>query len=120
MWAWLLPHGITELGAIILCGGVGLMLGQAVVRPGHHSRRQALQIAGREAVLICVGVAGMLFAAALIESYVRQSHWSTASRFVFAGSTGLFWFIYIAHGAVRERLARRTASVTAGSAAAGR
>jgi uncharacterized membrane protein SpoIIM required for sporulation len=25
VWAWILPHGITEIGAIILCGGVGLM-----------------------------------------------------------------------------------------------
>ena len=46
MWAWILPHGITELGAIMLCGGVGLMLGQAVVRPGMLSRTQSLLAGG--------------------------------------------------------------------------
>ena len=38
MWAWILPHGITELSAIALCGGVGLMLGQAVINPGLKTR----------------------------------------------------------------------------------
>jgi hypothetical protein len=64
MWAWLLPHGITELGAIILCGGVGLMLGRAVVRPGSMSRTQSLRYVGREAALVCIGAAGMLIVAA--------------------------------------------------------
>ncbi len=107
MWAWILPHGITEIGAIILCGGVGLMLGQAVVHPGLRSQKEALLHAGREGGLICLGVAGMLIAAAIIESYVRQSHWSTATRLGFAAATGLFWILYIGHGAMRERAARR-------------
>ncbi len=106
MWAWLLPHGVTELGAIVLCGGVGLMLGQAIVRPGQVSRKQALVNAGREAVLICIGVAGMLFLAAIIESYVRQSHWSTFERLAFAATTAIFWAVFIVHGALCERRSR--------------
>ncbi len=107
MWAWILPHGVTELGAIVLCGGVGLMLGQAVVRPGWHSREKALKLAGKEAALISLGVGGMLVAAAIIESYVRQSHWSTETRLIFAAGTAVFWMIYIVHGFVRERLDKR-------------
>lgn len=106
MWAWLLPHGVTELGAIVLCGGIGLMLGQAVVRPGQSSRKRALLMAGREAVQISIGVAGMLLAAAIIESYIRQSHWTTFERLAFASATALFWVMYIIHGAVCERRAR--------------
>lgn len=106
MWAWLLPHGITEIGAVILCGGIGLMLGQAVVRPGLRSRKQALLHAGQEAALAGIGVFGMLFAAAMIESYVRQSYWSTGMRLLFAGLTGLFWTLFIIHGFRRERAAR--------------
>jgi uncharacterized membrane protein SpoIIM required for sporulation len=103
MWAWILPHGITELGAITLCGGVGFMLGQAVVSPGELSRTQSLLNAGREAATICIGAAFMLIAAALIEGYIRQTSWSTAARFVFAGSTACFWIAYIALGFVRTR-----------------
>jgi uncharacterized membrane protein SpoIIM required for sporulation len=106
MWAWILPHGVTELTAIIFCGGVGLMLGQAVVRPGELSRNESLLRAGREAALVCAGVAGMLMLAALIESYVRQSHWSTGARLGFAAATAVFWAAYVAHGIYRERQAR--------------
>jgi uncharacterized membrane protein SpoIIM required for sporulation len=103
MWAWILPHGVTEIGAIILCGGIGIMLGRAVIRPGLHSRKQALVLAGREAALVSAGIFGMLVAAALIESYVRQSHWSTGTRLLFACGTALFWAIYIGRGWLLER-----------------
>ena len=106
MWAWILPHGITEIGAIILCGGVGLMLGQAVLHPGTRSRKHQLLEAGREAARVCLGVGCMLVAAAIIESYVRQSHWSTTARLAFAAATVLFWTMYFAYGAQRERAAR--------------
>jgi uncharacterized membrane protein SpoIIM required for sporulation len=103
MWAWILPHGITEIGAIILCGGVGLMLGQAVVCPGVLSREKALKFAGKEAARVCAGVGGMLVAAAVIESYVRQSRWTTETRLVFAAATAVFWSLYLLHGVLRER-----------------
>jgi uncharacterized membrane protein SpoIIM required for sporulation len=108
MWAWILPHGVTELSAIILCGGVGLMLGKAVLQPGELSRNESLVRAGREAARVCVGVAGMLVLAALIESYVRQSHWSTPARLVFATATAVFWAAYVAHGLYRERQSRQS------------
>ena len=119
MWAWILPHGITEFGAIILCGGVGLMLGQAVVHPGNRSREHQLLQAGREAARVCLGVGGMLVAAAVIESYVRQSHWSTAARLGFAAATALFWATYFAYGAQRERAAADASSVFTADSAAG-
>jgi uncharacterized membrane protein SpoIIM required for sporulation len=110
MWAWILPHGITEIGAIILCGGIGLMLGKAVVRPGAMSRSESLLYAGREAALMCAGVAGMLVLAAAIESFIRQSHWSTEARLIFASATAVFWAAYVAHGFFLERRSRRVSS----------
>ncbi|WP_437205875.1 stage II sporulation protein M [Planctomicrobium sp. SH664] len=106
MWAWILPHGITEMGAIVLCGGMGLMLGRAVVCPGILTRRQALVDTGWEAAKICLGCGGMLFLAAIIESYVRQSHLTTAARFWFAAATAIFWALYFWNGYRRERLAQ--------------
>jgi uncharacterized membrane protein SpoIIM required for sporulation len=105
-WAWILPHGITELGAVVLCGGVGLVLGRSVVRPGELSRGDSLWVAGREAGRTTLGVALMLVAAAIIESYVRQSHWSTNQRLAFAAGTALFWAAYFAWGFFRERAER--------------
>jgi len=31
LWGWLLPHGVTELLAVILCGAGGFMLAHAIV-----------------------------------------------------------------------------------------
>lgn len=105
-WAWILPHGVTEIGAIVLCGGCGLMLGKAVVSPGIVSRGESLRRAGIESGIICIGVALMLIAAAIIESYLRQSHLSSSARLAFAGATALFWMTYLASGNSRERSAR--------------
>jgi uncharacterized membrane protein SpoIIM required for sporulation len=128
MWAWILPHGITEIGAIILCGGIGLMLGAAVVKPGMVSRTKSLVNTGREAAKMCLGAGLMLVFAAVIESYLRQSNWPTTARLIFAAGTALFWTLYIAHGFHRERqmkaLPKRQppvpATVTTDSAAAAR
>jgi len=98
MWAWILPHGITELSAITLCGGVGLMLGRAVISPGLKTRAQSLVDAGQEAARTAVGIAGMLMIAAFIEGFVRQSHLSTRVRLIYAALTAVFWALYVAFG----------------------
>lgn len=102
-WAWILPHGVTEIGAIILCGGAGLLLGMAVLRPGKLSRQASIVIAGREALRISLGVIPMFILAGFIESFVRQSHWTTEQRFLFAAITAIAWTIYITAGTIIER-----------------
>ena len=102
-WAWILPHGVTEIGAACLCGGAGLMLGMALLRPGNRTRRQSLTAAGREGLNIALGVIPMFIAAGFIESFVRQSHMTTTERMVFAGATAVFWVLYIAMGYFAER-----------------
>ena len=104
LWAWILPHGITEMGAIILFGGIGLLFAQAVISPGLLSRAESLKRAGIEAGQTCLGAGAMLVLAAIVESYLRQSHLSTAGRLAFAGGTALFWTLFIVHGFLRERV----------------
>lgn len=112
-WAWILPHGVSEIGAIVLCGGCGLMLGKAVVSPGIVSRTESLRRAGIESGIICLGVTLMLVAAAIIESYLRQSHLSSAARLSFAGATALFWIAYLYLGFVREKADQRSKAALA-------
>jgi hypothetical protein len=66
-----------------------------------------LRRAGIEAGAMAIGVAGMLVAAAVIESFLRQSHLSTNARLGFAAGSALFWVLYLVHGAVRERRSRQ-------------
>jgi uncharacterized membrane protein SpoIIM required for sporulation len=108
-WAWILPHAVTELTAIIFCGGVGLLIGKAVLSPKELTRMESLRRAGNEAVPVCLGVALMLVVAAIVESYLRQSHLSNDWRFAFAAASAVFWIIYFAFGAYRERESRRPA-----------
>lgn len=97
-WAWILPHGITELLAITLCSGAGLRIGQSIVSPGLLTRGESLRLAGEEAARTIAGVGLMLLIAAIIESYLRQSHLSQAARYIFALVSFVFWCAYFRSG----------------------
>lgn len=79
--AWILPHGIPELTAIVLCGAGGLVFGSAVVAPGRAGRRLAIPRAATRAVALAALALPLFAIAALVESFVRESTVSTAARF---------------------------------------
>jgi uncharacterized membrane protein SpoIIM required for sporulation len=60
LWGWLLPHGITEIGAVILCGAAGFLVAHAIVFPGELSRLDHLAKKGREAGVLVIGAVAML------------------------------------------------------------
>jgi len=91
---WLLIHGVTELGAIVLCGAAGLMLGRAIIFPGEYTRLQNLARAGRRAAVIVIGAVLMLFVAGLLEGFGRQLILVTDQRFLVAGATAVLWGLY--------------------------
>ncbi len=93
-WGWVLPHGVTELLAVLLCGMAGLAIGHALVFPGRLSRLDRLARVGREQALVVVGCVGMFFVAALFEGFFRQLVDSTAVRWTVAGAVALCWAAY--------------------------
>jgi uncharacterized membrane protein SpoIIM required for sporulation len=97
---------VPELTAIVLCGGAGLALGAAVVNPGTESRIARLTAAGKEAASLLLGVGMLLFLAAIIESFLRQSHLETWARLAFAGSAAVLLAGWFAVGFVLERRAK--------------
>jgi len=102
-WAWVLPHGVTELLAVCLCGGAGLQIALAIVRPGRHRRLDNLARSGRQAALVVLGAALLFLAAGLIEGYFRQLVQDVPTRFIVAGATFLFWTAYLGLRRPRER-----------------
>jgi uncharacterized membrane protein SpoIIM required for sporulation len=91
-WAWLLPHGVTELTAVALCGAAGLALGQALLFPGREERLAALARRGREAGVVVLGAVALFFAAALIEGIFRQLVHAVPVRLaVAAGTAAVLW-----------------------------
>jgi len=95
LWGWILPHGVTELLAIILCGGAGLVLAQCLIFPGEYSRLRNLARGGREAALVVIGAVVMFFAAALIEGFFRQMVQSVPVRYAVVLLTAGFWIWYL-------------------------
>jgi uncharacterized membrane protein SpoIIM required for sporulation len=103
LWAWLLPHGITELSALVFCGAAGLVLGQALLFPGELGRMANFARRGREAGLVVVGAVMMLFIAALIEGIFRQVVMDVTVRYGVAAATLALWATYFIYTARRAR-----------------
>ncbi len=57
--ARLLPHGITELLAVCLCGWAGFKVGFALLFPGRARRLDSLARQGREAGAVIVGTGAL-------------------------------------------------------------
>ncbi|HVR97485.1 MAG TPA: stage II sporulation protein M [Thermoanaerobaculia bacterium] len=94
LWAWLLPHGVTELGAVCLCGAAGLALGNAVVFPGPYTRLRNLALRGRDAALLAIGSVVLFFVAGLIEGLFRQLVHDVGVRWLVVALTSIFWTWY--------------------------
>ena len=93
---WLSIHGVTELGAFILCGAAGLAIAKTVVAPGQYSRLDNLAKRGREAAALVGGAMIMLFIAGLIEGGLRQLIANTPARFAVAAASLVLWLAYFA------------------------
>jgi len=95
---WVLPHGVTELLAVCLCGAAGFAVGHALVFPGRYGRLQNLAERGRTAGGVVLGSVLLFLVAAVIEGYFRQLVHDVTLRAVVAGVTAVLWALYFARG----------------------
>ena len=95
LWAWLLPHGITEIGAVVLCGAGGFVVAHAIVFPGELSRLDNLAKRGRDAGVLVIGAVCMLLVAGLIEGIFRQAVVNVPARYAVALATLVGWSLYL-------------------------
>jgi uncharacterized membrane protein SpoIIM required for sporulation len=94
LWAWVLPHGVTELSAVCLCGAAGMVIGSSLVFPGRHTRLRNLALHGREVARLAMGAVAMFLVAGLIEGLFRQLVHDVAIRWSLAAVTLVFWSWY--------------------------
>ena len=97
-WAWILPHGVLELSAVVLGGGAGFVLGGAVLAPGRLRRSDALREAAGRAVRLLLGLAPILVVAGLVEGSLSQ--WGDAVvspwlKLAFAAAAGSLLWLYL-------------------------
>ncbi len=93
-WSWILPHGVTELTAIVLCGAAGLAIAQRLAFPGRMPRLQALAEVGRRMGGVVAGSVVMLMLAALVEGVFRQIVVHVPTRYTLATAFALLWTVY--------------------------
>lgn len=76
----ILPHGLLELTAVFVAGGVGLKLFWSWVEPGERSRAQSLGAEGRAAISVALGLIVVLGVSGIIEAFVTPSPLPTWAR----------------------------------------
>jgi uncharacterized membrane protein SpoIIM required for sporulation len=106
LWAWVLPHGVTELSAVCLCGAAGMVIGSSLIFPGRHTRLRNLALHGREVALLAVGAVSMFLVAGMIEGLFRQLVHDVTVRWSVAVVTLVFWswyFLAVGHRPAEER-----------------
>ena len=73
--AWLSPHGVIEIPAILLAGQAGLVLAGALIGWGKSvALRTRLRNVSGDLTTLCFGVALLLVWAGFIEAFVSQYH----------------------------------------------
>ncbi len=94
LWGWIMPHGLTEILAILIAGAAGFLLAGAILAPGQHRRPAALKLAAAKALVLELGCMAMLLVAGLIEGFISPSALAYSARIgILAGSAGL-WILY--------------------------
>lgn len=94
-WSLIVPHGVIELSVIVIAGGTGLMLGDAVLRPGSQRRGDALAAAARRAVSLAVGAATLLVIAGTLEAFVSPSALPAAAKLAVGACAGTLLYTWL-------------------------
>lgn len=94
-WPGILPHGISELTAIFICGGAGLLLGGSLLFPGRFHRTEAFRKAGLESIYLVLGSIPLFIFAGIVEGMFSHLGLAAWIRLTFAGINGILWYLYL-------------------------
>lgn len=98
LWAFVIGHGVLELFAIWVSGAAGFMLGRALIVPGDLPRRDAIVLAGRQAMRLIGAVIVMLLVAGIIEGFVSAGTFPVPVRLAVSSFSVLFLILYLYNG----------------------
>lgn len=74
-WSFVAGHSAFELTAIVIFGGVGLMLGYGAIAPGRKARWHAIRDQAISGMPLVYGGTVMLVAAAFVEAFWSSTTW---------------------------------------------
>lgn len=89
LWSFISAHGYLEMTCIVIAGAAGLMLGDALLRPGLLLRREALARAARRAVQLVGGATPVLVLAGIVEAFISPSELPMAAKLAIGPALGV-------------------------------
>jgi uncharacterized membrane protein SpoIIM required for sporulation len=106
----IMPHGLLELTAVFVAAGVGLRIGWSWIAPGpNRTRGRAVAETARSAMLVALGLVGVLAVSGLIEAFVTPSPLPTAVRILIGVAAWLGFLSYVfVRGSAAARAEVRT------------
>ena len=93
--SFMTAHGALEIPSIMFAGAAGLRLGAGILFPGMLRRRDALALAGMEAVQLLSAIIPLLIVAGSLEAFLSPTHAPMALKFSVGAVlfTGLVWWL---------------------------
>jgi uncharacterized membrane protein SpoIIM required for sporulation len=93
--SFMTAHGALEIPSIMFAGAAGLRLGAGILFPGMLRRRDALALAGTEAVQLVSAIIPLLIVAGSLESFLSPTHAPMALKFSVGAVlfTALVWWL---------------------------
>lgn len=95
LWGFVAAHGMVELSVIFIAGGAGLQVGWSLVRPGLLTRRSALVVATRRAVVLIFGSVPLLVLAGIIEGFISPSDLPLVFKLAVSLGSGVLLYSYL-------------------------
>jgi uncharacterized membrane protein SpoIIM required for sporulation len=92
---FILSHGFLELSAIFFSGGAGLRFAWAILHPGELYRRDAIRLAGLQAIQVMFLVAATLTVAGILEAFVSPTLLPVAVKLAIGVTTGVLLWGYV-------------------------
>ena len=92
---FILSHGFLELSAIFFSGGAGLRFAWAILHPGDLYRRDAIRLAGVQAIQVMFLVAATLTVAGILEAFVSPTLLPVGVKLAIGVTTGALLWGYV-------------------------
>lgn len=94
-WGLILPHGMLELTAVFVAGGVGIRLFWSWIEPGPRTRTQSVAREGRTAATVALGLVVVLLVSGIIEGFVTPSGLPTWGRITVGALAEVAFLAYV-------------------------
>ncbi len=88
-------HGLLEISAIIVSGGAGFVVANALLNPGSYSRSDALAEQGRSAVRMAIISVPALITAGCIEAFISPAHFPVWFKIALGLTLGGVFWLYL-------------------------